>query len=36
MNAARPNLLTLLDAGRHAKQTEDRDKIYALLGLIDH
>lgn len=28
-----PNLMTLLDVGRYAKQTDNRDKIYALLGL---
>ena len=34
-NVARPDLIRLLAASRNAKQTEDKAKIYALLGLID-
>lgn len=34
-NLSRPDLMRLLEAGRYARQLDSRDKIYALLGLMD-
>jgi Heterokaryon incompatibility protein (HET) len=34
-NLIRPDLMRLLEAGRYAQQLDSRDKIYALLGLMD-